>query len=82
MPIRQQTLQQFFDLPFAFIFIAVMTWLSWILSIITIIFMLFIFILGMMSRQMIKNNLNKVTEASVKVMNFNHKSGIRHCKAL
>lgn len=55
-----------FDLPFAFIFIAVMTWLSWILSIITIIFMLFIFILGMMSRQMIKNNLNKVTEASVK----------------
>lgn len=55
-----------FDLPFAFIFIAVMTWLSWILSIITLIFMLFIFILGMMSRQMIKNNLNKVTESSVK----------------
>ncbi len=55
-----------FDLPFAFMFIAVLTWLSWILSVITLAFMLLMFILGIISRQMVKNNLNRVTEASVK----------------
>jgi len=55
-----------FDLPFAFMFIAVLTWLSSILSIITLVFMLLIFILGIISREMVKNTLHKVTEASVK----------------
>ncbi|MBF0379025.1 MAG: ATP-binding cassette domain-containing protein [Desulfamplus sp.] len=55
-----------FDLPFAFMFIAVLTWLSWVLSLITLLFMLLIFILGIVSRKMVKNNLQKVTEISVK----------------
>ncbi len=55
-----------FDLPFAFVFIAVLTWLSLTLSTITLIFMFLMFILGIISRQVVKKNLNKVTEASVK----------------
>ncbi|MBF0229922.1 MAG: ATP-binding cassette domain-containing protein [Desulfamplus sp.] len=55
-----------FDLPFAFMFIAVLTWLSWVLSVITLFFMLLMFILGIVSRQMVKSNLQKVTEISVK----------------
>lgn len=55
-----------FDLPFAFMFIGVITWISPILSAITLIFMFIMFILGMVSRYMLKGNLKKVTEASVK----------------
>ncbi|MBF0389590.1 MAG: ATP-binding cassette domain-containing protein [Desulfamplus sp.] len=55
-----------FDLPFALIFIAVLTWLSWILSIITLAFMAAIFIIGIVSREMVKNSLNKVTDISIK----------------
>ncbi|MBF0258672.1 MAG: ATP-binding cassette domain-containing protein [Desulfamplus sp.] len=55
-----------FDIPFAFMFIGVITWISPLLSSITLIFMLIVFILGIASRYMLKNNLQKVTEASVK----------------
>ncbi|MBF0301983.1 MAG: hypothetical protein HQK73_03005, partial [Desulfamplus sp.] len=63
---KSSNIAAIFDLPFAFIFIAVLTWLSLTLSIITLIFMLLIFILGIISRQIVKKNLNKVTEVSVK----------------
>ncbi|MBF0469175.1 MAG: ATP-binding cassette domain-containing protein [Desulfamplus sp.] len=47
-------------------FIGVITWISPFLSSITLIFMLLVFMLGIASRYMLKNNLQKVTEASVK----------------